>query len=98
MDQKVANAFSRLKKSMIFGVILYLILAIAKRQFLFDYQFIVIAVMATLNVLFMLVQIISILKVRTEIPQFSKMRLTLWVCAIYGVLLTALGWLEVFLR
>jgi len=98
MEQKVAKAASRLKQSMIFGVILYVVMAVIKRQHVFEYEFWVIAILATLNAIIMGIQISTIIKVRNLIANFPKLKLTMWVCGIYGVMLCVLSWLEVYLH
>ena len=97
-EVKVAKAASRLKQCMIFGVVLYVVLAVIKRQHVFEGEFWVIGAFSTILAFLMFAQIAQIVKARHQIANFSKLKLTMWVCGIYGFMLMVLSWLEVYLH
>lgn len=98
MIQKINKAQKDLKRTQMIGIAIYLILAYAKRNPFWEFQFETILALALVNALFVMKNVIFIARQKQYIINYSKVRWLLWICGGYAILLLLLSMLELFIK
>jgi hypothetical protein len=95
---RITKAQKELKRTQIIGIIIYLILAYAKRYPFWNYQFELITLLASINAFFVMKNVIFIAQQKQHILNYSKVKWLLWICGGYAVLLLLLSVLELWMK
>ena len=98
MIQKINKAQKDLKRTQMIGIAIYLILAYAKRNPFWEFQFEAILALALVNALFVMKNVIFIARQKQYIINYSKVRWLLWICGGDAILLLLLSMLELFIK